>query len=211
MKRPLSYFLISLPLAFAGGFLLDEFFDRSQASTTRPLPAFHDLRVNPVYQYIDLIDPDQPEILALAKRFGTSYESAYRFVSREIAFAPFAPPGPVEKTLEYRTGSCLGKAALLASIYRAMGMPSEDVRLVMGMVVTPEGLAEHAWLDLEQSGVCLQQDPSGMLGQFKFDEFPNNRYAEAYVMKENFCFNDREFAVVSQLNRHRSGIVPSPR
>jgi transglutaminase-like putative cysteine protease len=107
--------------------------------------------------------------------------------------------------LAYRTGSCLGKSALLASIYRAMGMPSEDVRLVMGMVITPQGLAEHVWLDLELQGQCLQQDPSGMLGQFDPGEFPGNRYVETYVMKETFCFNDRDFAVVSQLNRFKNG------
>lgn len=211
MKRPLQFLLISLPLAFAGGFFLDECLDSSQASISPAPSAFHDMRVNPVHQYVDLIDPHHPDIAALAEKFGSSYESAYRFVSQEIAFAPFAPPGPVEKTLEYRTGSCLGKAALLASIYRAMGMPSQNVRLVMGMVVTPQGLAEHAWLDLEHGGSCLQQDPSGMLGQFNFNQFPDNQYAETYVMKESFCFNDHEFAVVSQLNRHRNGIESGSR
>jgi transglutaminase-like putative cysteine protease len=208
MDKPLSFALMSIPLAFVVGLLLDEVTETSLASPPAPPPVFHDLRVNPVSQYVELIDPHHPDIVALAEKFPT-FDAAYRFISTEIAFAPYAPPGPVEKTLAYRTGSCLGKAALLASIYRAMGMPSEDVRLVMGMVITPQGLAEHVWLDLEDRGTCLQQDPSGMLGQFGYDEFPDNRYVEKFVMKEAFCFNDRDFAVVSQLNRFRNGGMPT--
>lgn len=173
-----------------------------------PPSAFHDLRVNPVHDYIGLIDGDHPEIVRLAESFRTPRE-AYQFVSREIRFAPFVPPGPVEKTLNYRTGSCLGKAALLASLYRAMQLPSENVRLVMGLVMTPQGLADHVWIDMEHQGECLQQDPSGLLGEFDFDAFPGNRYVDTYVMKESFCFNDEGFAVVSQLNRHRNTGMPA--
>jgi hypothetical protein len=42
-----------------------------------------------------------------------------------------------------------------------------------------------------------------MLGHFSFSEFPGTRYSATYVMKENFCFNETSFAVVSQLNRMR--------
>jgi len=165
------------------------------------------MRINPVETYIDLIEPQAPDIVALAERLG-SYEEAYRFVSDEISFAPFAPPGPVRETLRHGMGSCLGKAVLLASLYRALGLPAENVRIVMGLVITPDGPADHVWLDLEHRGACLQQDPSGMLGRFGFGQFPANRYVATYVMRENFCFNDNDFAVVSQLNRFRDGTMP---
>jgi len=74
--------------------------------------------------------------------------------------------------------------------------------------MTPQGPADHVWLDLEHQGRCLQQDPSGMLGRFDFHAFPENRYVENYVLKESFAFNEEGFAVVSQLNRFRNGGGP---
>jgi len=191
MKKTLLLFLLAVPLSVVSGYYLSDLL--------RDEPDFHDLRINPVADYVGLIDVDHPTIIDLARQFD-SYEEAYHFVSNEIRFVPFVPPGPVDKTLEHGVGSCLGKAALLSSLYRAMGMPSENVRMVMGIVMTPQGLSDHVWLDLEHEGRCLQQDPSGMLGRFAFDEFPGTRYAESYVMKESFAFNDTGFAVVSQLN-----------
>lgn len=172
-----------------------------------PQPTFHDLRVNPASDFVELIDPRDPEIRKLASRFD-SFEAAYNFVQNDIRFAPFVPPGPVSATLKYGVGSCLGKAALLASLYRAMGMPQEDLRLVMGIVITPQGESDHVWLDLENKGRCLQQDPSGMLGRFAFDAFPGTAYVDNYVMKETFAFNDGGFALVSQLNRFRNQEMP---
>ena len=211
---PMKITTLLLPVtiagAIAGGFMLGRLTHpvKQQATPHQVVsPAFHDMRINPTVDYVGLIDVDHPEIIKLAKQFRT-YEDAYRFVNEEIRFAPFVPPGPVEKTLEYRTGSCLGKAALLGSLYRAMGMPRSDLRLIMGLVMTPEGPADHVWIDLEHQGKCLQQDPSGMLGRFGFDDFPGNRYVDTYVVKETFCFNDSDFAVVSQLNRFRESRRP---
>jgi len=42
------------------------------------------------------------------------------------------------------------------------------------------------------------------LGKFKFDELPNRLYSKAFCEKENFCFNQRGFAIISQLNLIRS-------
>ena len=88
-----------------------------------------------------------------------------------------------------------------------MGLPQENVRIVVGIVVTADGLSDHVWIDLEQAGKCLQQDPSGMLGRFGFYECPDNRYADRFVMKESFCFNDGQLAIVSQLNRSRQAAM----
>lgn len=205
MKTKPFLILLVIVGALSGGFIIGRWTQLKTASAAQsPVvpPSFHDMRINPVADYVGLIDPDHPEIIKHTRQF-RSYEDAYRFVNDQIRFAPFVPPGPVNKTLEYRTGSCLGKAALLCSFYRAMGMPSSDVRLVMGLVMTQEGPSDHVWLDLEHKGKDLQQDPSGMLGRFAFNEFPGNRYVDSYVVKESFCFNDNHFALVSQLNRFR--------
>lgn len=175
----------------------------SWANTDSLEPVFHDMRVNSINSYVDLIEPEDPDIVKLAKQF-KSYEEAYRFVSDEIKFVPYVPSGPVKGTLRYKTGSCIGKAVLLCSLYRAMGLPSEDVRIVVGLVAIEGGLTDHVWIDMEYNGKCLQQDPSGMLGRFSFHNFPGNSYVERFVVKENFCFNDNYLAIVSQLNRMRN-------
>lgn len=195
--------IISLFLALGAGYLLNEMTPSlSVASSTmeeNAAPQFHDIRINSTETFPALIEPNDPDIVKLAKQF-SRYEEAYNYVSNEISFAPFVPSGPVAGTLKHKTGSCLGKAVLLASLYRAMGMPAKDVRIIMGIIVTDQGLADHVWLDLEVNGACLQQDPSGMIGRFAFAEFPARRYSETYAMKETFCFNESDFAVVSQRN-----------
>lgn len=179
------------------------FLTESGAAAPGSAPVFHDMRVNEIDSYVDLIEPEDPAVIALAAQFKT-YEDAYRFVSDEIKFVPYVPSGPVRETLRYRVGSCIGKAVLLCSLYRAMGMPRENVRIVVGLVVIGGGLSDHVWIDMENNGKCLQQDPSGMLGKFGFHDFPDNSYVERYVMKESFCFNDGHLAIVSQLNRVRN-------
>ena len=191
-------FLISFALMVSTGF--------SQAEITYQEPVFHDMRVNSIESYVDLIEPNDPDIVKLAKQFN-SYEEAYRFVSDEIKFVPYVPSGPVKESLRRRVGSCIGKAALLCSIYRAMGLPQEDVRIVVGIVVTADGMSDHVWIDMEADGKCLQQDPSGMIGRFGFYDFPDNKYADRFVMKESFCFNDGHLAIVSQLNSMRRGAM----
>ncbi len=205
MKKFILLLIVTIPLAVAAGYLLSEasqdeqYLPRAIAAKT---PVFHDMRINEITSFPALIDPLDPAVVKLAKGF-SSLEEAYRYVRDDIKFAPFVPPGPVAATLQHGVGSCIGKAVLLCSIYRAMGLPASDVRVVMGLVVTPDGLADHVWIDLEVKGECLQQDPSGFLGTFAFAEFPGNRYTVTYAMKETFAFNEIDFAVVSQLNRMR--------
>jgi len=193
-KWSVPIIVVLLALAALGGYRFGR-----QPQTA---PAFHDIRITPPRDLVALIAPQNPSVRKIAEGF-RSYDEAYAYVSDQIRFVPFAPPGPVDKTIAYGYGSCLGKAALLCSLYRAMGMPAEDARLVMGIVMTPQGPADHVWVDLEHGGRCLQQDPSGMLGRFAFDQFPDNRYVEYYVVKESCCFNENGFALVSQLNRLR--------
>lgn len=206
MFKPLPILMIASFLSLAAGYLLNEV-TPSLSVASAPVenvdPQFHDIRINSIETFPALIEPDDSDVVKLAKQF-SRYEEAYHFVHHKISFAPFAPSGPVGGTLKHRTGSCLGKATLLASLYRAMGMPAEDVRIIMGIVVTDQGMADHVWLDLEVNGECLQQDPSGMIGRFAFAEFPGKRYSETYAMKETFCFNESDFAVVSQLNSMRN-------
>ncbi len=175
---------------------------QSDANVESQGPVFHDIRVNTIDSYIDLVEPADPAIVKVAEKF-TTYDEAYDFVANKIKFVPYVPPGPVRETLRHGVGSCLGKAVLLCSIYRAMGLPKENIRIVVGIVVTEQGLSDHVWIDMEVDGRCLQQDPSGMLGNFDFYAFPDNRYVDKFVMKEIFCFNEQHLAIVSQLNRMR--------
>ena len=133
---------------------------------------------------------------------------AYNAIRSQIVwhFVASQPPGSPGETLGAGSGGCLAKATLLCSLYRAMGMPATAVRVITGNVVIADYMTDHAWLDLEYKGACLQQDPSGLLGSFGFEQFPGMEFSQAFVREEDFCFNDKGFAVVSQLNLLKNGL-----
>ncbi|MGE5190847.1 MAG: transglutaminase domain-containing protein, partial [Gemmatimonadota bacterium] len=143
-------------------------------------PSFHDVRVNHVGDLISLVDPDDPAVRSLARRLGTP-EAAYAYVRNQVRYAPMSAAAPPGDIVRDRAASCLGKAALLCSLYRAMAIPADNVRVITGGVVLPHGLADHAWVDLEYGGMCLQQDVSGFLGDFGFAQFAGQAFSQAFV------------------------------
>jgi len=180
---------------FAAGY---HFRDRE----ARTRPTFHDMRVNRIPDLLSLVDPDDPAVRSLAQRLGTP-EAAYVHVRDRIRYNSMLPASTPGEILRAEAGSCLGKAALLCSIYRAMGISANDVRLIVGSVAFPDRIIDHVWIDHEYNGICLQQDPSGLLGVFEFGQFPRMEFTRYFVQEEDYCFNDEGFAVISQLNRFR--------
>jgi len=174
-----------------------------QLSEAEPPPAdFHDMRVNRPSDYSGLIAPEAPEVAALARGLG-SLEAAYHYVRDGIIFEPMRTAGPPAETILAGRASCLGKAALLVSLYRALGVPAAEVRVVVGQIPYGGGTIEHAWIDMESGDRCLQQDATDLLGVHDFASFPGQRFVDEFVSRELFCFNDEGFAAVSQLNRMR--------
>jgi transglutaminase-like putative cysteine protease len=184
--------------ALAAGFFVGE---RSSDAEPARVP-FHDIRVVHPEDFRTLIAPEAPELVALARQLG-SLEAAYDFVRDRIAFEPSAPAGAPAQTLREGRASCLGKATLLASLFRALGVPASSVRVVTGQVALGGSLQDHAWVDLEYGSLCLQLDPTDLLGTHDFLRFPGQEYVRSFVARELFCFNDEGFAAVSQLNRLR--------
>lgn len=191
-------------LALAGTLCLGILIGRNDPA---PLPKFHDIRVNHVGDYTRLVEADHPAVTAMAEKLGNP-EAAYYFVRDIIRFEPQRPAAAASRTLGDGAASCIGKAILLCSLYRAMGIPAENVRVVTGEVVSPEGNVDHAWVDMEFKGQCLQLDPTQLLGSFPFRAFPGASFSRAFIGREHFCFNDAGFAVVSQLNRFRDSPAP---
>jgi transglutaminase-like putative cysteine protease len=146
-------------------------------------------------------------VKAVAGRLATA-EAAYEFVRDRIIYDPSLPLAPPVQTLKMGRASCLSKAALLASLYRTIGVADNAVRVVTGQAYWQNDLIEHAWLEIEHDGRCLQQDPTSLFGVFAFDEFQGTAFTRAYVRREFFAFNDRGFAVVSLDDRFRGGVDP---
>ncbi len=167
-----------------------------------PQPSFHDIRVIHAEDYRSLVDPRDRAVRTLAGKLGTP-EAAYAFVRDRIAFDPAFPAAPPGEIIAAGAASCLGKATLLCSLYRALGAGAGEVRVLTGEVRVGGRMANHVWIDLEFQGRCLQQDPSSLLGTFGFSDFPGVEYSRAFVLDEEFCFNDRGLAMVSQMNRFR--------
>jgi transglutaminase-like putative cysteine protease len=184
--------VVTLALGFVLG---DRNGDAESARTS-----FHDTRVIHPEDLKTLVAPAAPPVVALARQLG-SLESAYAFVRDRIVFDPSAAADTPEQILREGRASCLGKATLLASLCRALGVPADSVRVVTGQVPLGGSLLDHAWVDLEYGSTCLQLDATDLLGRHDFLQFPGNEYVRSFVSREFFCFNDEGFAVVSQLNR----------
>jgi hypothetical protein len=165
-------------------------------------PSFHDIRVVHPEDFRSLVAPAEPDVVELARRLGT-LETAYAFVRDRIFFDPSASTGAPSLTLRAGRASCLGKAALLVSLFRALGVPASDVRVITGQVPYRGSVLDHAWVDLEYGALCLQLDATDLLGSHDFLRFPGTEYVRSFVSRELFCFNDQGFAAVSQLNRLR--------
>jgi len=163
-------------------------------------PTYHDNQVVHPDDLRALVAPEAPEVVALAREL-TSVEAAYTFVRDRIVFDPSAPANTPARILRDGRASCLGKATLLTSICRALGVPAGSIRVVTGQVPLGDSIVDHAWVDLEYGSLCLQLDPTDLLGSHDFLRFPGNEYVRSFVSRELFCFNDEGFAVVSQLNR----------
>jgi hypothetical protein len=125
------------------------------------------------------------------------------YVRDRIADDPSVPVTPPGEILMAGRASCLGKSVLLCSLYRAMGLHSSELRVVIGEISIPNGLFDHAWVEMEYKGTCIQQDTTRILGTWAFDHFRGDRYTQMFVRDEEFAFNDRQFVAVSQLNQFR--------
>jgi transglutaminase-like putative cysteine protease len=204
MKPPAGKVLtVCLAGVLASGFFAAGHQYRGRDAKIRP--PYHNMRVNHVPDLVSLVDPDDPTVRSLAVRLVTP-EAAYSYVRDRIRYEPMLPAANPREILRAGAGSCLGKATLLCSLYRAMGIPAGNVRLIVGNVALGDRLTDHVWIDLEYGGGCLQQDPSGLLGVFEFGQFRGMDFTRYFVQEENYCFNDEGFAVISQLNRFRNGM-----
>lgn len=189
--RRLAAVVLIMAVTFTAGYTLGD--------KDPPPASFHDMVVNHADGLSSLITPDDRRVRALAKELKTP-QNAYLYLRDSIAFDPSLPAEPAGTIAEQKRASCLGKAVLLCSIYLAMGMTSNEVRVVTGEVEAGQGILDHAWVEIEHDGKCLQQDSTDLLGKFTYDQFTGMAYTHAFIKRENYTFNDKGFAVVSRLN-----------
>jgi hypothetical protein len=191
--RKYAVTLIAVIIAFGCGFATGRM--KSHAQLT-----FHDMIVGNPVELSRLITPDDKRIKALAAELKTP-ENVYKYVQEHIANAAADPAVPAGEILTAGRASCLGKAILLCALYRATGIPANDVRVVAGEVDIPGSIIDHAWLEMEYKGRCIQQDSSNVLGTFSFDQFKDTTYTNVFIRDEEYVFNDKQFALVSHLNK----------
>jgi hypothetical protein len=198
MPRIPYYLLIAVVAvaAFCGGYY-------AGAHHTPSAEAFHDMLVNHPHNLKHLVEPRDKHVRVLAADLKTP-ENAYLFVRDRIADNPSLAVSSPEEIVTGGQASCLGKAVLLCSLYRAIGIPAKSVRVVVGEASIPSGVFDHAWVELEQNGIEYQQDSTHILGTFAFGQFQGDAYATAYIRDEEVVFNDINFASVSQLNLMKS-------
>jgi len=170
--------------------------------------SFHDIIVNHPRDLSGLVTPKDKRVRALAVELKTP-ENAFTHVRDRIGNDPAIPSLSAGEIIARGRASCLGKAALLCSLYRAMGIPAASVRVATGEVVgPPDSIIDHAWVDMEYKGRCIQQDATNLLGSFGFDQFQGTAYPRAFIRREGYVFNDKQLAIVSQLNQMKGAGHP---
>jgi len=189
--RRIAAVALLLTVTFAAGYTLGD--------KDLPPTSFHDMVVNHADTLSSLVTPDDRRVRALARELKTP-QNAYLYLRDSIAFDPSLPAEPAGVIAEQKRASCLGKAVLLSSIYLALGMDSNEVRVVTGEVEAGQGIIDHAWVEIEHNGKCLQQDSTDLLGKFTYDQFTGMAYTNAFIKREHYTFNDKGFAVISRLN-----------
>lgn len=197
--RRLAAAALLVTLTFVAGYTLGD--------KDPPPISFHDMIINHADHLSLLVTPGDRRVQALAKELRTP-QKAYLYLRDAIAFDPSLPVEPAGVIADQKRASCLGKAVLLCSIYLAMGMDSNEVRVVTGEVEAGQGIIDHAWVEIEHDGKCLQQDSTDLLGKFTYDQFQGMAYTNAFIRRESYTFNDRGFAVVSRLNMMRGSGHP---
>ena len=194
--------LVAIVIAFSCGYI-------AGVRKKPTVGSFHDMLVNHPKELHSLITPRDKRVRALAAELKTP-ENAFVYVRDRIANDPAMTALPAGEILAKGQASCLGKAVLLCSLYRAMGVPSADVRVVTGEVNYPYGIVDHAWVEMEYNGSCIQQDATDLLGNFEFDQFRAMDFTRTYIRKEGYAFNDRHFAIISRLNMLKDTGHPMP-
>lgn len=198
--RKIVLIITAVILSFCCGF--------ATGSLKRHAPlSFHDVIVNDPRDLTRLVTPDDKRIKRLAAEL-KSPENAYKFVQERILNDAALPALPAGDMLEAGRASCMGKAILLCSLYRAMGMQASNVRVIAGEVDVPGSIIDHAWLEMEYQGRNIQQDASNVLGTFGFEQFQESTYVQVFIRDEEIVFNDKQFALVSQLNRMKGSGHP---
>lgn len=172
-----------------------------------PPSSFHNMIINHADDLSALVTPDDKRVKALAGELKTPH-NAYLYLRDSVAFDPSLPALPAGEIAGQKRASCLGKAVLLCSLYLAMGLSSDEVRVVTGEVEAGQGILDHAWVELEYQGRCLQQDSTDLLGRFSFDQFQGMAYTNAFIRRESYAFNDKGLAIVSRLNMMRDSGHP---
>jgi hypothetical protein len=161
---------------------------------------FDDMLVNNPHDLTSLITPNDKRVRTLAASL-KNCENAYLYVRDRIEDDPSIAAMPAGDIIVEGRASCLGKAIVLCSLYRALGKPASEVRVVTGEADLPTGSFDHAWLEIEHNLHPLQQDTTNILGHFSFGQFHGESYVDTFIRDEEFVFNDKQFALVSQLNR----------
>lgn len=146
------------------------------------------------------VRPDDPEVQQLAEQLQT-VEDIYYWVGQNIV--PEIDPENSEwlypaEAIQRRSGDCGDMASLLVSLFRAKGIPAENVRVVIGRPTVvvyiddePVGFTgDHAWVELLYHGRWLALD-SSVRPTLPFDYYAESSHPLSH--KWTCWFNDKYY------------------
>lgn len=147
------------------------------------------------------VRPDDLEVQQLAEQLQT-VEDIYYWVCQNIVPDPENSEWlyPAE-AIQRRSGDCGDMAFLLVSLFRAKGIPEENVRVVIGrptvvVYIDDEQVGftgDHAWVELLHHGRWLALDPS-VRPLLSFDHFLNDPHplADKWVYRFNDVYYEEK-------------------
>ncbi|MBN2238715.1 MAG: transglutaminase domain-containing protein [Dehalococcoidales bacterium] len=138
--------------------------------------------------YMSFITPGSPSVQKLAANL-TGIEQAYYIANQWLYISEYtlhhaedrwvlpeeflseSPFGKYNPAYGEIAGDCEEQANTLASIIRALGVPAEEVRVVLGIVSSGSINRGHVWVEVYHDGYWLPLDPSQ--GP-RWDEYTNS-------------------------------------
>lgn len=155
------------------------------------------------------IRPDDLEVQQLAEQLQT-VEDIYYWVGQNIAFEPepenFDEWQYPAQVIQRGRGDCEDIVFLLVSLFRAKGIPAENVRVVVGrptvvVYINDEPLSfpsDHIWVELLYHGRWLALDPS-VRPLLSFNHFLTDPHplAEKWISKFNDIYYEERKKEIS--------------
>lgn len=151
----------------------------------------------------NFVNPSNEKIAGLAKKYNSTRD-IYYFVKGNIKYNRLNGLPSDIATLSNKESSCYGMAALVVSLLRATGVPSQDTHVAVGIMDMDKFDKPHAWAQVKTGGEWKVIDPTSFTteGNNIFSPeteliMPRDKYLKPWINPNLlFEYNDKSFRLL---------------